>query len=660
MVFKAVYRGQACVLKEFRIGSDPAEQRRIIKESRLLHRLAHPNIATVTSVFFENSRGYLLMPFYAGGNLVEWCQSIKPGDVQLLSVLAQALRGIEHIHRHGVVHCDIKPQNIMIDSEDNTVKVIDFDVSKNSRERAQATALIARTTMAGTLDYMAPELRVDGGSASFATDMYAFGAVVYDLHFVEVARARGEQPQPRPTIMQQMLKPDVPIPKHSNEQLCSFIDNLLNSKPAARLPAAAALSHALFTSSLVVDQQKEVTARAEAASARARLETELAGQADALKQEHAQVLRLKEQQLQARIAVEARQRQLALEADELKKAQEKSKALTDAERLKLKKKSEEVEAKRAQAVAELDRVRTADQKAKRDALELEAKLRDVHRREREAHKHIELPSYWKTSTLSSGTVQRIDVTKQLRDAVQRMFNKSCFPDFIGTGRDAHGLRHKGFQVLSVERVENVALWKAYTAARSAVAKAGPHAALAPRPASECKWQHAALHLVAESNEVLLFHGTKDDCVDKIAHNGFDERYSSGGLFGAFTYFAENSCKSDQYIPPTANGEIVFFLARVSLGSVRPLYSQQDLQQPRDTYRPQLRPDKAGAFYDSMRYICPRVQPHYPAGYRANGARPQDGQGGQPLRYNEFMVHRGQNAFPELIVRVKRVNVPNPK
>jgi hypothetical protein len=61
-----------------------------------------------------------------------------------------------------------------------------------------------------------------------------------------------------------------------------------------------------------------------------------------------------------------------------------------------------------------------------------------------------------------------------------------------------------------------------------------------------------------ANEHYLFHGTKPECVDVLTHRGFDERVGElGGLFGAGCYFAENSSKSDQYVPPDSAGQFMF-------------------------------------------------------------------------------------------------------
>lgn len=148
------------------------------------------------------------------------------------------------------------------------------------------------------------------------------------------------------------------------------------------------------------------------------------------------------------------------------------------------------------------------------------------------------------------------------------------------GADNRGIQHVGFQVISilnekvhkVERIENSVLWQRYAQMRMEIATRLQAESFkgnrAPVLRLDCAadWQsQLLLGGPCSGNEVLLFHGTESEAVEKILHDGLDPRVSSAGLFGHGLYFAENASKSDEYTRPDSNGRHVMFLSRVLLG-----------------------------------------------------------------------------------------------
>ena len=130
-----------------------------LKEAKFLKRLNHPCVVSVNSIFIDEHYGYIEMPFYENGNLRSWIETKKPSEFQLQSIFLHVIRGLEYLHQCGVIHCDIKPENIFIDAK-NHPKIGDFDISKDVS--ARITTLITETSksLSGTLNYMAPGLLI--------------------------------------------------------------------------------------------------------------------------------------------------------------------------------------------------------------------------------------------------------------------------------------------------------------------------------------------------------------------------------------------------------------------------------------------------------------------------------------------------------------------
>ena len=178
--------GTQVALKEF-LNADGDD---FIRELSTLSRLRHPCVVQVRSAFFDESRqnsAFLEMPRYAGGSLTAWLQA---GNGRSLAakkhVLNAVARGLEHCHGRGVVHCDVKPDNIFLSSIDDDASAVlgDFDVSRSNDGRIQSmrsTIAVTAGGLIGTLGYMAPELHLPGTAARklrTSIDVYAFGVTL--------------------------------------------------------------------------------------------------------------------------------------------------------------------------------------------------------------------------------------------------------------------------------------------------------------------------------------------------------------------------------------------------------------------------------------------------------------------------------------------------
>jgi serine/threonine-protein kinase len=154
------------------LAADPELRRRFVREARAAARLSHPNIVTVYDVGEDDGRPYLVMECVDGGTL-DGRGPLPPDEAVALAL--QAAHGLAHAHELGLVHRDVKPGNLLV-RNDSTLKVADFGIAR----AADDSRLTQAGTILGTAAYLAPE-QAAGDDATPATDVYALGAVLYEL-----------------------------------------------------------------------------------------------------------------------------------------------------------------------------------------------------------------------------------------------------------------------------------------------------------------------------------------------------------------------------------------------------------------------------------------------------------------------------------------------
>jgi serine/threonine protein kinase/Tol biopolymer transport system component len=153
----------------------PDARERLLREARAASRLSHPNIMTMFAVETAGERDFLVMEFLDGRDLRDLAEKNPPGAGPMLGHLADAAEGLAAAHAQGVVHRDVKPDNVML-ARDGRVKVMDFGLSMY----ADATRLTAEGAAVGTFAYMSPE-QVRGRDLDARTDVFSFGVMAYEL-----------------------------------------------------------------------------------------------------------------------------------------------------------------------------------------------------------------------------------------------------------------------------------------------------------------------------------------------------------------------------------------------------------------------------------------------------------------------------------------------
>ena len=153
-------------------------------EARAIARITHPNICTLHDVGEDGSAIFLVMEYVDGATLA---QRLEDGPLPLPLALRTAIQiadALDHAHRHGVVHRDLKPGNIMLTRD--SVKLLDFGLAKLKERDEQVptdatkSALTDAGTIVGTVPYMAPE-QIEGHEVDARTDIFSFGVVLYEM-----------------------------------------------------------------------------------------------------------------------------------------------------------------------------------------------------------------------------------------------------------------------------------------------------------------------------------------------------------------------------------------------------------------------------------------------------------------------------------------------
>src|ERR671936_2219718 len=160
------------------LAEDGAFVNRFRREALAAARLVHPNIVQVFDFGLDESthRNFIVMEFVDGPSCAEMLRehgTLPPNEA--VDVLAQACRGLDYAHRNGVIHRDVKPGNLLRNTE-NVVKLADFGIAK-AAEQSDITKV---GSVLGTAAYLSPE-QARGEKAGPAADLYALGVVTYQF-----------------------------------------------------------------------------------------------------------------------------------------------------------------------------------------------------------------------------------------------------------------------------------------------------------------------------------------------------------------------------------------------------------------------------------------------------------------------------------------------
>ncbi len=160
----------------------PQALSRFEKEIEAVASLDHTNIARAFDAENIGSLQVFVMEFVRGQTLYDFLKSRgRLSAVDACRCVRQALIGLQHAHQHGLVHRDLKPQNLMLTRDTGQIKILDFGLAKAVSENRQSRGLTSSQATMGTYAYMAPEQALDAASADIRADIYSLGCTLYYL-----------------------------------------------------------------------------------------------------------------------------------------------------------------------------------------------------------------------------------------------------------------------------------------------------------------------------------------------------------------------------------------------------------------------------------------------------------------------------------------------
>lgn len=222
---------------------DPAFRARFLQEARAAANLLHPNIVTVYDFGHDPARYFIVMEYVQGTDLKTYLR--RRGRLTLgeaVDLAIQISAGAGYAHRAGLVHCDLKPQNILV-TADGRAKITDFGIA---RALASIQPDESSEVVWGSPQYMAPE-QAAGGPPSPASDVYAIGVILFELltgrlpfeaeNAEELTRLHLSAPAPSPRV----FNPGIP------GTLEQIVLKVLAKEPSARYRTADQLARVLKT-----------------------------------------------------------------------------------------------------------------------------------------------------------------------------------------------------------------------------------------------------------------------------------------------------------------------------------------------------------------------------------------------------------------------------
>ena len=250
----AVYKGYQAALGRYvaikvlppQTAGDPAFAERFAQEAKAIGKLRHPNIVTAFDFAHDGDVAFLVSEFIDGGTLADQLGAPLPLDytIQLLAPIAAAL---DYAHARGIVHRDIKPQNVLM-THDGTPVLTDFGLAKIV---GPGSGMTQAGSLMGTAEYIAPECATGAEVAGPAADQYALGLIAYQM-------LTGKHPfpadNPLSALMAHVHKP-VPLPSTQGVALPPGAEaallRSLAKRPEERFPRSGDFVKALAGSTFI-------------------------------------------------------------------------------------------------------------------------------------------------------------------------------------------------------------------------------------------------------------------------------------------------------------------------------------------------------------------------------------------------------------------------
>lgn len=247
VIYKAIDQalGRTVAVKILRpsLTSDPAFLARFRNEARSVANLTHPNVVTVHDVGNDGPTHYIVMEYIEGQDLKKIIKAEGALAVErALNLAIQICAGIGFAHRAGLVHADVKPQNILV-TRDDTVKVTDFGIAQALSDAQPGEK---QSVVWGSPHYFAPE-QAKGEKPTPASDVYSIGIVMFEMLTGRLPYAGTNQQE----LALAHIRDRVPLVTEFNptvpDPAARIVYKIMSKEPAARYRMADQLGHILIS-----------------------------------------------------------------------------------------------------------------------------------------------------------------------------------------------------------------------------------------------------------------------------------------------------------------------------------------------------------------------------------------------------------------------------
>jgi eukaryotic-like serine/threonine-protein kinase len=223
------------------LANDPAIRERFLREARTAARLSHPNIVPVHRADEVGGQVFFVMGFVDGDSVAAMlASSVALSPRRAVPILRDVAAALAYAHDHGVIHRDVKTENILLDTMSGRAMVTDFGIARVG----EAAPLTATGQVLGTVYYLSPE-QVAGENVDLRSDIYALGVVGYAML---AGRFPFDGPLASAVLVSHVNKQPVPlavVAPHVPASLASIIDRCLAKNPAHRYQTCVELDAAL-------------------------------------------------------------------------------------------------------------------------------------------------------------------------------------------------------------------------------------------------------------------------------------------------------------------------------------------------------------------------------------------------------------------------------